>query len=92
MHYYKAMHDENDNYKGVNEWAVDLKPIVDQYLQQTGQKLVPDPDAKLDATSGASKDESKPAVDANSGASESVEEPAVKPEVEVDATSSASKN
>ena len=92
MHYYKAMHDENDNYKGVNEWAVDIKPIVDQYLQQTGQKLVPDPDAKLDATSGASKTEDKPAVDANSGASESAEEPAVKPEVKVDATSSASKN
>ncbi|MFH5810820.1 NAD(P)H-dependent oxidoreductase [Companilactobacillus sp. FL22-1] len=55
MHYYKAMHDEEGNYKGVNEWAVDLKPIVDEYLKATGQKLVKDPDAKLDATSGASK-------------------------------------
>lgn len=88
MHYYKAMHDEENNYKGVNEWAIDLKPIVDQYLKETGQKLVKDPDAKVDAMSGASE---KPAaqVDATSGASEE-EKPAVKPEV--DATSSASKH
>lgn len=85
MHYYKAMHDEEGNYKGVNEWAVDVKPIVDQYLKETGQKLVKDPDAKVDAMSGASE---KPATDATSGASE---EPA-KPEVEVDATSGASEH
>jgi Predicted flavoprotein len=88
MHYYKAMHDEDNNYKGVNEWAVDLKPIVDEYLKSTGQKLVKDPDAKVDATSGASKKPDAPTTDATSGASEEV----VKPEVEVDATSSASKH
>lgn len=85
MHYYKAMHDEEGNYKGVNEWAVDIKPIVDQYLKATGQKLVKDPNAQVDANSGASE---KPSVDATSGASE---EPA-KPEVKVDATTSASKH
>lgn len=74
MHYYKVMHDEEGNYKGVNEWAVDLKPIVDEYLKETGQKLVPDPDNQLDATAGASKKpdskpETKPEVDATSSAS-----------------------
>jgi len=77
MHYYKAMHDEEGNYKGVNEWAIDLKPIVNEYLKATGQKLVPDPDNKVDAMSGASK---KPAA----------AEETAKPEV--DATSSASKH
>ncbi|WP_119327080.1 NAD(P)H-dependent oxidoreductase [Companilactobacillus musae] len=68
MHYYKAMHDEEGNYKGVNEWAVDIKPIVDQYLHETGQKLVKDPNAEIDATSGASeKPEVK--VDVTSSAS-----------------------
>ncbi|GEO58527.1 NAD(P)H-dependent oxidoreductase [Companilactobacillus bobalius] len=88
MHYYKAMHDEEGNYKGVNEWAVDLKPIVNEYLKQTGQMLVPDPNAKVDATSGASE-KSETSVDATASASkEEAEE--VKPEV--DATSSASKH
>ena len=89
MHYYKAMHDEEGNYKGVNEWAVDVKPIVDQYLQETGQKLVKDPNAKVDATTGASE---KPEVDATTGASDKAEPEAAKPEVKVDATSSASKH
>lgn len=90
MHYYKAMHDEEGSYKGVNEWAIDLKPIVDEYLKETGQMLVKDPNAKVDATSGASK-KPEEKVDATSGASEEPEEPK-KPEVEVDATSSASKS
>ncbi|GEO48536.1 NAD(P)H-dependent oxidoreductase [Companilactobacillus kimchii] len=88
MHYYKAMHDEEGSYKGVNEWAVDLKPIVNEYLKQTGQMLVPDPNAKVDATSGASK-KPEASVDATASASkEETEE--IKPEV--DATSSASKH
>lgn len=89
MHYYKAMHDEEGNYKGVNEWAVDLKPIVNEYLKQTGQMLVPDPNAKVDATSGASKKPDAP-VDATASASKEEAEKEVKPEV--DATSSASKH
>jgi len=92
MHYYKAMHDEDNNYKGVNEWAIDIKPIVDEYLKATGQKLVDDPDNKIDATSGASKKPETPATDAISGASEEPAKPEVKPEVKVDATSSASKH
>lgn len=65
------MHDEDNNYKGVNEWAVDLKPIVDYYLQATGQKLVADPNSQVDATSGASKQPAKPEVkvDATTSAS-----------------------
>ena len=92
MHYYKAMHDEEGNYKGVNEWVVDIKPIVDKYLKETGQKLVNDPDSKIDVTSGASKE---PAVDATSGASEEPKtepEKVVEPEEKFDATSSASKH
>jgi hypothetical protein len=79
MHYYKAMHDEEGNYKGVNEWVLDLMPIVNEYLKETGQMLVPDPNKKVDATAGASKKDDapaapkpapKPEVDATSGASE----------------------
>ncbi|WP_334352138.1 NAD(P)H-dependent oxidoreductase [Companilactobacillus sp. HBUAS56257] len=79
MHYYKAMHDEEGNYKGVNEWVLDLMPIVNEYLKETGQMLVPDPNKKVDATAGASKKDdapaapkpaAKPEVDATSGASE----------------------
>ncbi|HIY91454.1 NAD(P)H-dependent oxidoreductase [Companilactobacillus sp. HBUAS56275] len=88
MHYYKAMHDEEGNYKGVNEWAVDLKPIVDEYLKETGQMLVPDPNAKVDATAGASK-KADAEVDATSSASKEEAEPE-KPEV--DATSGASEH
>lgn len=77
MHYYKAMHDEEGNYKGVNEWAVDLKPIVNEYLKQTGQMLVPDPNAKVDATSGASKKPDAP-VDATASASKEKTEKEVK--------------
>lgn len=73
MHYYKAMHDDENNYKGVNEWAVDLKPIVDEYLKATGQKLVKDPNAKMDAMSGASKKptEGKPEVEVDTTSSAS---------------------
>ncbi|MDO4680822.1 MAG: NADPH-dependent oxidoreductase [Aerococcus sp.] len=86
MHYYKAMHDADGRYRGINEWVVDIWPIVASYLQMTGQKLIMDDSAKpqiepnptaTDATSGASG--SKPTiestapadVDATSGASES---------------------
>lgn len=78
MHYYHAMHDADGNYRGVNEWVLDLYPIVASYLKQTGKKLVDDPNNQVDAKAGASqgsassKDDAdkKPDVDANSGASE----------------------
>lgn len=40
MHYYKAMKDENNRYRGVNEWVLDIMPIIQNYLETTGQKLV----------------------------------------------------
>jgi DUF438 domain-containing protein len=75
MHYYKAMHDENGKYRGVNEWVLDLWPIVEAYLQQTGQSLVANPEAKVDATTSASKKTeasekpTMPETDANTSAS-----------------------
>lgn len=53
---FKDMKDKNDQYAGVTEWIVDLLPIINWYLDQTGQKLVPDETKKtVDASSGASK-------------------------------------
>ena len=52
---FKNMTDKNDQYAGVTEWIVDLLPIVNWYLKQTGQKLVPDENKKAtDVDSGAS--------------------------------------
>lgn len=80
MHYYKAMHDENGDYAGVNEFVLDLMPTIKWYLAKTGQKLVDDPDAM----SGASLRD-KPTVDGASSASVNA-----KPEDKVDETSGAS--
>lgn len=98
MHYYKAIHDEDGRYRGINEWVVDIWPVVESYLKMTGQKLVADENAKVDATSGASEKKEEPVAtpetDATSGASESetkVEEVKVA-EPEVDATSGASES
>lgn len=98
MHYYKAMHDEDGRYRGINEWVGDIWPVVESYLKMTGQKLVADENAKLDATSGASEKKEEPVAtpetDATSGASESeakVEEVKAA-EPEVDATSGASES
>ncbi|GEK27814.1 NADPH-dependent oxidoreductase [Furfurilactobacillus siliginis] len=86
MHYYKAMRDADNQYKGINEWVLDLAPIVKYYLEATGQQLVADPNAKVDATSGAS---AKGAEKPDATASASVEE--AKPEeTATDATTSAS--
>ena len=69
MHYYKAMRDSEGNYRGVNEWVLDLWPIVESYLKQTGQKLVKD-EAAPDVVSGASGNEHQaPAVDSTTSAS-----------------------
>lgn len=64
VHNYQAMHDNEGNYRGINEYILDFKPIVDWYLNQTGLKLEGD----IDATSGASQAE-EAEVDAGSGAS-----------------------
>lgn len=81
MHYYRAMHDEDDNYVGINEYVADLMPTIKWFLEKTGQKLVADPDAvsgaslkdTVDGTASASvddnkKEEEKP-VDGGSSAS-----------------------
>ena len=60
VHNYQAMHDEEGNYKGINEYILDFKPIVDWYLKQTGLTLA----GEIDTGSGAH------GVDAGSGASE----------------------
>jgi DUF438 domain-containing protein len=64
VHNYQAMHDEEGNYKGINEYILDFKPIVDWYLKQTGLTL----EGEIDAGSGASQHDH--GVDAGSGASE----------------------
>lgn len=72
VHNYQAMHDDEGNYAGINEYILDFKPIVDWYLQQTGQQLVAgagqpapapgaDPAASADAVSGASTTPAAPA-------------------------------
>lgn len=64
VHNYQAMHDEEGNYKGINEYILDFKPIVDWYLKQTGLTLA----GEIGAGSGASQHDH--GVDAGSGASE----------------------
>lgn len=68
VHNYEAMHDEDGNYVGINEYVLDIKPVIDWYLEQTGQELV---GGNVDATSSASvqEDESADDVDATSSAS-----------------------
>lgn len=63
VHNYKAMHNEEGEYMGINEYILDLKPWVDFYLQKTGQTLVGD----VDAGTGASSADDE--VDASTSAS-----------------------
>lgn len=68
VHNYQAMRDKDGNYRGVNEYVLDIKPIIDWYLEQTGQSLVVN--GNVDAVSGASENgNSNENVDAVSGAS-----------------------
>lgn len=78
VHNYQAIRDYDGNYMGINEYIHDLKPIIDWYLQQTGQELIGGKDtvsgasdADTDAVSGASHSDnpSEPVVDSVSGAS-----------------------
>lgn len=94
VHTYQAMHDDEGNYAGINEYILDFKPLVDWYLQQTGQQLVAAPGA-ADAVSGASKKDAPAAADATSSASVKpgaapAPAPAAKPVAKADAVSSAS--
>lgn len=93
MHYYKRMEDAEGNYRGINEWVLDLWPIVKYYLESTGQKLVPDPTAAPVAVTGASQTSTptsaptKTPVDETSGASDS-SEPEVTPVVDSNTSAS----
>lgn len=74
VHSYQAMYDKEGRYAGINEYILDLKPVVDLYLQQTGQRLVGGAQGAADATSGASAgghghNAQAAAADATSGAS-----------------------
>ena len=69
MHYYQAMRDAEGNYQGVNEFVLDILPIVKYYLGLTGQTLAPDPNAKTDAVSGASAKTATEKPDEVAGAS-----------------------
>lgn len=64
VHNYQAIHDDNGEYVGINEYILDFKPIIDWYLQQTGQTLTGD----VDAVTSASQRNNQ--ADAVSGASE----------------------
>lgn len=91
MHYYQAMHDGDQHYRGVNEWVLDIWPIVADYLKRTGQQLVPVPGAKVDAVSGASQSAAAPAKpDADTGASAASEPPAAPTKPAPDADTGAS--
>ncbi|WP_062353582.1 NAD(P)H-dependent oxidoreductase [Bacillus kwashiorkori] len=50
VHSYQAIRDKEGNYLGINEYVQDIKPIIDWYLEQTGQQLV---GGGVDAVSGA---------------------------------------
>lgn len=50
---YQGVYDDAGEYKGIAQYAQDIQPIIDFYLEQEGMKLVEDPDA----VSGATPDE-----------------------------------
>ncbi len=79
VHNYQAMHDEDGKYRGINEYVLDLNPVIEWYLEQTGYELVKPEvtDADSSASMGgawgtddASDDYEVEATDADSGASE----------------------
>ena len=65
VHNYQAMYDKDGKYAGINEYILDFKPIVDWYLKQTGQALVP-----AGAAAAGGYHQAAPAADATSGASD----------------------
>ncbi|WEV50598.1 PAS domain-containing protein [Lactobacillus sp. ESL0731] len=59
VHYYCGVYNSDGEYRGVNEQVFDMKPLVDWYLKKTGQKIIKDPDAKVDTYTGATSQKSK---------------------------------
>ncbi|HLR91568.1 MAG TPA: PAS domain-containing protein [Atopostipes sp.] len=47
---YQGVYDDNGEYKGIAQYAQDIQPIIDFYLEETGMMLVEDPDAVSGAT------------------------------------------
>ena len=47
---YQAVYGEDGEYKGVAQYAQDIQPIIDFYLEQEGMMVVEDPDAVSGAT------------------------------------------
>lgn len=68
VHNYQAMYNEAGEYMGINEYIQDLKPVIEWYLEQTGQQLTGG--KQVDGVSSASVNESEEEVDGVSGASE----------------------
>ena len=88
VHNYQAIKDDEGNYRGINEYILDFKPIVEFYLEKTGQKLV-SAKGQADATAGASES----STDATAGASESsTDATAGASDASTDATAGASEN
>ncbi|MGT2771347.1 hypothetical protein [Streptococcus marimammalium] len=50
IHHYQTLKDINNEYKGVSQSVLNIKPILENYLNETGQAIVP----WSDVTSGAS--------------------------------------
>jgi NAD(P)H-dependent FMN reductase len=84
---YQAIHDDENVYRGINEIVFDFWPVVKKYLEMTGQKLVDDPNSKVDANANASAKEetsTKPiaepvAADTEASASSTEEETSTAP-------------
>lgn len=53
VHHYTAMRNNAGKFMGVNEFVLDLQPVIDWYLKQTNQQLSKKPEHIADAVSGA---------------------------------------
>ena len=69
IHHYQAMKDTSGCYRGINEYVMDIQPLIEYYLEQTGQLLIKNPN--IDDVSGASKSQSH-GIDAQTSASQKV--------------------
>lgn len=88
VHTYQGLYDEDGTYLGINEYVQDIQPIIDWYLEQTGQELV---GGKADGVSGASANDKD--TDGVSGATASdANVPETNEPAEADAISGASEH
>ncbi len=47
---YQGVYDDAGEYRGITQYAQDIQPLIDFYLEQKGMKLIEDPDAVTGAT------------------------------------------